>query len=113
MGFDVEMVPYCGKTYRVKTRINAFVDEKTGRPKSLKTPAVILEGVWCRGCFSPDRMGCPRSIYSWWREAWLERVDDGAARAPAPGGQSSHSKDAAKENKQPAALHGQPARTQA
>lgn len=75
MGFDVEMVPYCGKVFRVKTRINNFVDEKTGRPKTLKTPAVILEDVICHACYSRYRMGCPRSIYSWWREAWLERVE--------------------------------------
>jgi hypothetical protein len=112
MGFDVEMVPYCGKTYKVKTRINTFIDEKTGRRKSLRTPAVILEDVWCRGCFSRHRMGCPRSIYSWWREAWLERVDEGSVRAP--GEQASHSRDAPRgEDKQPGALHGEPARTHA
>jgi len=76
MGFDVEMVPYCGKVYRVRSRVHKFLDEKTGLPKFMKTPAVILEDVWCRSCFSPHRMGCPRSIYSWWREAWLERVDE-------------------------------------
>lgn len=81
MGFDVEMVPFCGKVYRVKTQINTFIDEKTGRRTSLKIPAVILEDVWCRGCYSRYRMGCPRSIYSWWREAWLERVEEGTARA--------------------------------
>ncbi|HWB46471.1 MAG TPA: hypothetical protein VG900_13590 [Hyphomicrobiaceae bacterium] len=76
MSFDVEMVPFCGKTFRVKSRINTFIDEKTGRRKALRTPAVILEGVWCHACYSPDRMGCPRSIYSWWREIWLERVPE-------------------------------------
>jgi hypothetical protein len=74
MGFDVEMVPYCGKVFRVRTQVKKFLDEKTGLPKYMKTPAVILEDVWCRSCYSPNRMGCPRSIYSWWREVWLERV---------------------------------------
>ncbi len=42
--------------------------------KTLKTPAVILEGAYCRGCYSEQRFFCPRSIFAWWREVWLERV---------------------------------------
>jgi len=34
----------------------------------------MLENVWCQSRYSDCRMFCPRSIYSWWREAWLERV---------------------------------------
>ena len=41
---------------------------------TMKTPAVILEGVWCQSRYSHCRMFCPRSIHSWWREIWLERV---------------------------------------
>jgi len=78
MSFDVEMVPYCGKVLRVRSRITTFIDERTGHRKSLKTPAVILDDAWCRSCYSPHRMGCPRSIFSWWREIWLERVEEGA-----------------------------------
>jgi hypothetical protein len=85
MAFDVEMVPFCGGVYRVRSRVERFIDEKTGRIKSLKTPAVILEDVWCRSRFSTCRMFCPRALYSWWREIWLERVpaseNDEAARA--------------------------------
>lgn len=72
--FDAELVPYCGKVYRVRTRVQHFINEKTGRMTALKTPAVILEGVWCESRYSGCRMFCPRSIYSWWREIWLERV---------------------------------------
>ncbi len=72
--FDAELVPYCGGTYRVKDRVSNFIDEKTGKVTSLKTPAVILENVWCRSRYSHCRLFCPRSIYSWWREVWLERV---------------------------------------
>lgn len=75
MVFDSELVPYCGKTFRVRLNIDRFIDEKSGRMKSLKTPAVILEDVYCKGRFSTCRMFCPRSIYSWWREVWLERVE--------------------------------------
>jgi hypothetical protein len=76
MYFDAEMVPFCGRTYRVRSRVSTFLDENTGRMKKLKTPAVILENVWCGSRYSDCRMHCPRSIYSWWREVWLERVTE-------------------------------------
>jgi len=72
--FDAELVPYCGGIYRVKTRVSTYIDEKTGKIVEMKTDAVILEGVWCQARYSNCRMFCPRSIYSWWREIWLERV---------------------------------------
>jgi hypothetical protein len=83
MCFDSEQVPYCGGVYRVIARVDRFVDEKTGRLKSLKTPAVILGGVTCRSRFAGCRMFCPRAIYAWWREIWLERVKETDARAGA------------------------------
>ena len=76
MRFDAELVPYCGNVYRVQTRVERFVNERTGRMTTLKTSAVILEGVWCQSRYSNCRMFCPRSIYSWWREIWLERVTE-------------------------------------
>jgi hypothetical protein len=76
MAFDAELVPFCGGTYRVKTRVSKFVDEKTGKMMTMKTPAVILEGVFCQARYSSCRMLCPRSIYSWWREIWLEKVQE-------------------------------------
>lgn len=79
MDFDAELVPYCGKMFRVRTRVERFVDERSGEMRSMKTPAVILEGVYCQSCYSKNRLFCPRSIYSWWREIWLERVPDGEA----------------------------------
>jgi hypothetical protein len=74
--FDGEMMPYCGKTFQVKTRLFKFVDEKTGKLTTTKHPAILLEGVWCRARYSWCRMACPRSIYPWWRESWLERVPE-------------------------------------
>ena len=76
LSFDNEMVPFCGGTYRVMDRVARFIDEKTGRLKTLKTPAVILQDVTCGSRFSKCRMFCPRSILGWWREIWLERVDE-------------------------------------
>lgn len=72
--FDAEMVPFCGRTFRVKSRVTQFIGEKTGLMVTLRTPAIILENVWCQSRFSDRRMLCPRAIYSWWRETWLERV---------------------------------------
>jgi len=72
--FDAEMVPYCGGTYRVLKRVDRILDEKTGKMVHFKTQAVILEGVICQSRYSDCRMFCPRAIYSYWREIWLERI---------------------------------------
>jgi hypothetical protein len=81
--FDAEMVPFCGGVYRVRSRVERFLDEKTGVMRTMKTPAVILEGGWCRSRYSDYRIFCPRSIYAWWREAWLERAPDATAPSAA------------------------------
>jgi hypothetical protein len=78
MGFDAEMVPYCGKVFRVRTRVEKFIDERTGYLKRMKTPAVILDGVYCQSRYSENRLFCPRAIFAWWREVWLERVPEDA-----------------------------------
>ena len=74
--FDGEMMPNCSGTYRVKTRLYKFIDEKTGKLSVTKNPGIILEGAWCRARYAWCRMFCPRSIYPWWRESWLERVPE-------------------------------------
>lgn len=79
--WDAEMVPYCGGTYRVLKRVTRIVDEKTGRMLQMKTPCIILDNVYCQARYSACRMFCPRGIYSYWREIWLERVAPGAADA--------------------------------
>jgi len=89
MFFDAELVPFCGGVYRVQARVTRFINEKTGTMATMKTPAVILEGVWCQSRYSNCRMFCPRSIYSWWREVWLERVSEQAAAVSLPGHERS------------------------
>jgi hypothetical protein len=49
----------------------------------MKTPAVILDGVYCQSRYSENRLFCPRAIFAWWREVWLERVPEDA-RAEKP-----------------------------
>lgn len=84
--FDAELVPFCGKVFRVSACVDRFVDEKTGKLRRMKTPAVMLDGVTCKALFSGQRMFCPRGIHLWWREIWLERVGvDGLPEAPASG----------------------------
>jgi hypothetical protein len=77
--FDAELVPFCGKVFRVSTCVERFIDEKSGQMRQMKTPAVILEGVTCKALYSGQRMFCPRAIHSWWREIWLERASIDAA----------------------------------
>src|SRR6266550_1781771 len=72
--FDAEMVPYCGGEYRVLRRVTQIIKESSGKMMQLPGECVILEGVVCQGCLSRDRLFCPRSIYPYWREIWLERV---------------------------------------
>lgn len=79
--WDREMVPFCDGAYRVKTSLTRFVDEKSGKLIAMKTPAIVLEDVWCGSRYSDCRMYCPRSIYPWWREIWLERILDRSSNA--------------------------------
>jgi hypothetical protein len=76
LSFDAELVPYCDKVFRVRSRVERFVDEKTGRMRKMKTPAVILDGAYCQSLYSGQRILCPRSVWLWWREIWLERVSE-------------------------------------
>ncbi len=72
--FDAEAVPYCGRTFRVLKRVTRILNEKTGRMMVMKNPCFILDGVVCQSRYSECRLFCPRSIYAYWREIWLERV---------------------------------------
>ena len=74
MRWDAEMVPYCGKIFRVLDSVTRIIDEKSGLMMPMKTPAVILDGVICGGRYSTWCLNCPRAIYPYWREIWLERV---------------------------------------
>lgn len=74
MIFSTEMLPFCGKQYRVKQRVNQLLDEKTGAMITMKTPAIILEDAVCTSCYHPGYIFCPRGTYPYWREIWLKRV---------------------------------------
>jgi hypothetical protein len=74
MHWDAELVPYCGGTYKVLKRVNRLVDEKTGKMLNMKTPCIVLDSVVCQARYSASRMLCPKAMYPYWREVWLERA---------------------------------------
>jgi hypothetical protein len=70
MAFDVEMLPYCGQQARVLARLDRILDEKTGKMIRLRD-CIVLQDVFCRSTY---HRFCPRAIYPYWREQWLERI---------------------------------------
>jgi hypothetical protein len=74
MYWDAELVPYCGGTYRVLKRVTKIINESTGRMQEMKNPCIILDSVVCQAKYSECRLFCPRAIYPYWREIWLERL---------------------------------------
>jgi len=78
--FGNEEVPFCGGTYRVKSRVGQIINEQSGKMMVFKNESVILDGVYCEARYSEMRLFCPRSIYPMWREIWLERVTEASAQ---------------------------------
>ena len=72
MSFDGEMLRYCGQEARVLRRVERIIDEKSGRMLRFKNPCIVLDDVTCTGAYHRQ---CPRGIYPYWREIWLERVE--------------------------------------
>jgi hypothetical protein len=77
LGFEEEMARHCGREARVLRRVDRCIEEGTGRLLLMKNPCIVLEDVVCEGAYHAN---CPRSIYSFWREIWLERIED--AKSP-------------------------------
>ena len=76
LSFDREMAPYCGKTMRVKERVERIIEDSNGRMLKLPNDCLILEDAVCSGERTAGCWYCPRKIYPFWREAWVERIDD-------------------------------------
>lgn len=72
LAFDVEMLRYCGQTSRVAQRIERIIDEHSGRMITITSDCVTLEGFVCKAAY--HRL-CTRSVYEYWREIWLEKLD--------------------------------------
>jgi hypothetical protein len=69
--FTPEMMKHCGGRYRVYKRLEYMFDEYKHTQRRLRN-TVLLEGVVCTG----EGIGCDRSCFLYWREAWLRRVED-------------------------------------
>ena len=70
--FDTELLKYCGRRGRVSYLVDRIINEKTGTMLPIKKDSVIIEGFYCTGDY---HRVCPRSVYSWWRESWLRKVE--------------------------------------
>jgi len=73
--FDDENIPFCGRSFRVRARINHLIDEHNGKMLDLEKEWLSLEGVKCSGEHSIGRWFCPRAFHVQWTEDWLERAD--------------------------------------
>jgi hypothetical protein len=79
LGFEEEMSRHCGRVTRVLRRVDRCIDEETGRLLQMKNPCIVLEDTVCQGAYNAN---CPRSIYAFWREIWLERVTEPGTEHP-------------------------------
>lgn len=77
LSFDGEMSNYCGRTARVRARVNRLIEESTGEMIEIGSDCIILEGVVCAADY---HRFCTRAIYPYWREVWLEKIDDAPHR---------------------------------
>jgi hypothetical protein len=75
MRFDVEMLMFSGRRFRVQQRVERLINEQTGKMMRTKSPCIQLEDVYCRAECSKLRLGCPRALNPYWREIWLRRVE--------------------------------------
>jgi hypothetical protein len=67
-----EMDQYCETTQQVLKPLERFVDERDLRVKTSRG-IVLLDGVICQG--TADFGRCDRSCVLFWREEWLEKID--------------------------------------
>lgn len=70
--FDGEMAIHCGKTFAVRHRVDHIINERTGKMLNLPGDCIVLEGAVCEAHYHQN---CPRAIFPYWREVWLERVE--------------------------------------
>lgn len=75
--YTLAMDKYCGGTFKVFKRVERAFDERKWKLAKVKD-VVLLEGVFCDGDsgIEVDWDGCDRSCFLWWKEAWLERLDE-------------------------------------
>ena len=72
LAFLSSMRPFCGKSFVVLKRVERIYLEESAKTRKMKN-TVLLNDVMCDGLL----MGCDRSCFFYWREAWLRRVQPG------------------------------------
>ena len=70
--FAPSMTEFCGSVMRVKKRVERIVLEGSPRQRAIKD-TVLLDGATCDGVC---HRSCPRQSLLFWRECWLEKVND-------------------------------------
>ena len=71
--FLPEMYQFCGMEQRVLKVMERFLDERDYKVKKVMG-LILLENVICQG--TPAFGRCDRCCHFFWREEWLERLDD-------------------------------------
>jgi hypothetical protein len=74
--FDREQLKRTGECYTVRARVERIIDDATGKMLPMRSPCIILDGVYASGEFMRF---CAQHDYMFWREAWLTRAADQAA----------------------------------
>jgi len=72
LSFEPEMTRYIGGVYQVDFRVEKIILEETGQMAKLNR-TVALKGLTCKGICAKN---CPRANTLYWRESWLERVEN-------------------------------------
>jgi len=70
--FGAETMRFCGQEYVVRSRVERFVDENSGKIVEPSMPFVVLESVTATGEFLRF---CPQNEFVYWREIWLSKID--------------------------------------
>jgi hypothetical protein len=71
MEFKPEMFQFCGRKYRVLSKMQRRIDEHTSKMREFRNECIILDSVHCHG----QRSFCARGNYHYWREIWLRRAE--------------------------------------
>ena len=69
-----EMWKYCGTRQRVLKSMQLFLDERDYQVKKC-SGVILLEGMLCQG--TPVFGPCDRCCHLFWREEWVEKIDEG------------------------------------
>ena len=73
--FMAGMSRYCGQVHRVFKRVKYMYDEHKKVMLKCKDN-VLLENLICDGKDMWNKEGCDRCCFYFWKEQWLERVDN-------------------------------------